>query len=1220
MSWRAIPTLIIALLALSATTGNAVRAAENTAVSTELPSRNVVAVVPRDWPPQYGVDADGKPTGFAIEIMDKIAALAGLWVSYRVVDDFAAVEEMMARGEADIVPNSGITPERASRFLFTAPVETIAVSIFVRSNTHNISRIEDLVGRKVGVVKASVGIDIVKINPDIKAEVQSTPQGALFELLAGHIDAIIYPRPVLQRLAREVRVEGRVKTVGDPVAEIKRAIRVQKSKPELLAVLDKAVKEFIEAPAYRQIYVKWYGKSVPFWDVSRVAWIMGALLAIVLLAFALWRYRLTRELTRRLAASEEKFRDLIEGGVPGVLIHRNQKPLFVNKAYAGIFGYDSPEEMLRQPSALDHVAPHEQERLKEIMNRRLWGLPAPEVYAFQGIKKDGSPIWLENRGRLVDWEGAAAVQRTVVDITARKLAELKLVAHTRRQAMLAELGQRALQEDDLAAVMNAAVDLIVRLLKVDYCEVLELMPGGDRLLLRAGKGWKPGLVGTFMIGIEESGQAAFEMRAKEIVSFEDLSAETRFRPSPLLIQHGVVSGMTLTIGDVEQPYGLLGVHSKVKRTFTEDDVATLGMVVMVMANAASRWRAEEAMRKSETRLRGAVESLQEGFALYDADDHLVMVNDVFRRIIPGSDGYLKMGLRFEELMRTLVESGLILDAVGREEDFIRERVELHRNPKGPILRHHSDGTWNIVKESRTPEGGIAVTITDVTELKRIENALRESREQLRAVVDGSPSPVTLKDKSGRYLMVNRAFAAWMASEPKDLIGKSIYDMLPNDAAEIMRVDQEVYQTGRMLTAELMVGYPDGVTRDILVTKGPIHSTGGEIAAVCTVVIDVTELKRKDRALAAARERFRVIVDNLPMGVNLKDKDRRFLLLNKKYEEWLGVSEADVLGKRAEDVIDEPIAQVDARFEHESAVLDRNTAVTRPCRVLRPDGTFQEVEITKFRIRGGDDEVALLGTITVDITDRKRAEMAMAELRAELAHVSRVSTMGEMTAGLAHELNQPLTAITNFAKGSLRRLNAGGRSVDLLPILELIADQALRAGDIIRKIRGFMNRTEPQKTRIDLRKTIHEVIGLMSGEFHLSGVDVVVKVPDSMPPVMADSIQVQQVLINLIRNAVSAMDGDASNHHRLEIGALDPDGKAVEIYVKDNGPGVAPDLADRLFEPFFTTKTDGLGMGLSLSRTIVTGHNGRIWMTSESGDGATFHFTIPTDAGDRHEQA
>jgi two-component system sensor kinase FixL len=120
--------------------------------------------------------------------------------------------------------------------------------------------------------------------------------------------------------------------------------------------------------------------------------------------------------------------------------------------------------------------------------------------------------------------------------------------------------------------------------------------------------------------------------------------------------------------------------------------------------------------------------------------------------------------------------------------------------------------------------------------------------------------------------------------------------------------------------------------------------------------------------------------------------------------------------------------------------------------------------------------------------------------------------------------------------------------------------------------------------------------------------------------MADQIQVQQVLLNLIRNAISAMNGDGSNHHRLEIGAIDQFGNDVEIYVSDNGPGVPADVTDRLFEPFFTTKTDGLGMGLSISRTIVTGHGGRIWLSSAPGHGASFHFTLPTVPGDPHARA
>jgi C4-dicarboxylate-specific signal transduction histidine kinase len=303
------------------------------------------------------------------------------------------------------------------------------------------------------------------------------------------------------------------------------------------------------------------------------------------------------------------------------------------------------------------------------------------------------------------------------------------------------------------------------------------------------------------------------------------------------------------------------------------------------------------------------------------------------------------------------------------------------------------------------------------------------------------------------------------------------------------------------------------------------------------------------------------------------------------------------------------------------VVDTRTVITRPLRILRLDGKMHDVEVTKFPILDAKGEVRLIGTISTDVTERKRADQNLAELQAELTHVSRISTMGEMAAGLAHELNQPLTAITNYAKGTLRRLHAGGGdSVDLMPIMELVAEQALRAGDIIRKIRGFMNRTEPQKTRIELHKTIDEVMSLLSGELHMTAIEVVVEVPKSLPSVMADSIQVQQVLLNLIRNAVAAMNGDGANHHRLQVGAKTDGANDVEIYVKDNGPGVPPDIVGRLFEPFFTTKTDGLGMGLSISRSIVTGHHGRIWFSSDAGGGASFRFTLPTGTGGKHDAA
>jgi|GEM_PF-1317248 len=1352
MSSRALGCLIFALQALWAMTAPAASAQD--APSQDKPSvasfqakRDVIAVVPRSWPPQYDIDDKGNPIGFAIDVMNEVAARARLTVTYRVVENFAAVEQAMKEGDADIVPNSGITPERSEEFAFTAPVQATAIAIIVRAKTTGIHNLNDLSGHRVGIVKTSVGERIVAPYEGIQPVISKDAVSALFELLSGHVDALIHAPSVVMVLAREVGVEDRIKAVGEPLTEIKRAIRVQKNQPELLAVLDAAVREFVGTPEYQRIYVKWYGKSAPYWTERRIAWVVGGALAALLIAFAWWRYRLVVQMNRRIAASEEQFRDLIEGGVPGVLIHRDNRPLFVNRAYARIFGYDGPEELLNQESALDHVAPHEHARMKAHAKTRMRGEKPPEVYEFEGIRKDGTPIWLENRGRVVYWEGALAIQRTIVDVTEKRKAEAALLLRSSQQAVVAELGQQALIDRDLVALMNTAVMLVAKFLETDLCGLLELPPGGDKLLLRAGVGWKPGLVGHATAGLGASSQAGYTLQTREPVVVADWHTESRFGKPPLLGGHGARSGVTVIIGDPEQPLGVLGTHTRTPRAFSEDEVLFLKTVAVMLASAISRKRADDALRASEERLRGALGSLLEGFILFDVDDRLVMINDVYRRINPNAQEFLENGAKFEDVIRANVERGIIADAVGREEAFVQERLAQHRSPKGPIVRRFTNGQSYIVKETRTPEGGTAVTFTDITELKRTEAALRDSekrfravtqsindaiiaindenriiqwnvgarrifgyeesemlgqplsivmpkrlrerheaaikhvkqtgesrligqtielaglhkdgsefpaeisigtwssggktyfsgvvrnitdrkraeaalrdsREQLRAVVDASPSAITVKDREGRFVLVNRAFADWMNSEPKAIVGKTLDDLFPVEAGELAALDNSVVGTGAITTNEITIRYGDGKIRDVLLTKGPVRSADGIIVAVCTVVTDVTDLRRVDRALREMQQRLQIVIDNLPMGINVKDREGRYVLVNKRFEEWHRVSASEVVGKRPEEISDLLKATAPSRNAQHQAVIEAKSVVTRPLRILRLDGRMHDIEVTKFPILDARGDVRLVGTISTDVTERKRAEQNLAELQAELAHVSRISTMGEMAAGLAHELNQPLTAITNYAKGTLRRLHAGGgESVDLLPIMELVAEQALRAGDIIRKIRGFMNRSEPQKSPIDLQKTIDEVIALLAGEINMGGIEVAVEVPSSLPPLMADSIQVQQVLLNLIRNAVAAMDGDGANHHRLEIGAKGDDAGDVEVYVKDNGPGVPPDIIDHLFEPFFTTKTDGLGMGLSISRSIVTGHHGRIWFSSGAAKGATFHFTLPTGTGDKHD--
>ncbi len=264
------------------------------------PPQNVVAVVPRSWPPQYQVDQNGNPVGFAIDVMDEVAARAGLTVSYVVTDSFATATDILRRGDADLIPNNGIIPNRMDKLAFTEPVETFVVSLFARSDSDSVAGVADLPGKKLAVVESNVGLFMFEERQDIDIRVYPDVRSALFELIAGRVDALVYPRPTILSLAREAGIEDRIKVVGGPLKEIKRGISVRKDDVVLLAALNTAVKDFVRSSAYQQIYTKWYGSPTPYWTAPRVASVMGVLTLLVLITMAWWRYKSLLTLNRNL--------------------------------------------------------------------------------------------------------------------------------------------------------------------------------------------------------------------------------------------------------------------------------------------------------------------------------------------------------------------------------------------------------------------------------------------------------------------------------------------------------------------------------------------------------------------------------------------------------------------------------------------------------------------------------------------------------------------------------------------------------------------------------------------------------------------------------------------------------------------------------------------------------------------------------------------------------
>ncbi|HET6521333.1 MAG TPA: ATP-binding protein, partial [Geminicoccaceae bacterium] len=281
-----------------------------------------------------------------------------------------------------------------------------------------------------------------------------------------------------------------------------------------------------------------------------------------------------------------------------------------------------------------------------------------------------------------------------------------------------------------------------------------------------------------------------------------------------------------------------------------------------------------------------------------------------------------------------------------------------------------------------------------------------------------------------------------------------------------------------------------------------------------------------------------------------------------------------------------------------------------------DGTTfpMELAVCEVRLPGR----RLFAGFVRDITDRRLAEHRVHQLQGELAHVSRLSAMGEMASALAHELNQPLTAIMNYVQ-ACRRLMASGRGGPerLAELMDRAAGQVSRAGDIIARLRQFIAKGETERTVEDINRVVEEASHLALIGAAERGVRVRLKLDPGLPSVLVDRIQIQQVVLNLVRNGVEALAQVERRELTLATAPAGPD--AVEIAVSDTGPGLSQEVSGRLFQPFVSTKPGGMGLGLSICRSIVDAHGGRLWAASEPGAGTTFHLRLPVAPSDHEQQ-
>jgi PAS domain S-box-containing protein len=415
--------------------------------------------------------------------------------------------------------------------------------------------------------------------------------------------------------------------------------------------------------------------------------------------------------------------------------------------------------------------------------------------------------------------------------------------------------------------------------------------------------------------------------------------------------------------------------------------------------------------------------------------------------------------------------------------------------------------------------------------------------------------------------------------------------------------------------EYRIVLPDGTVKHVHTIRHPVLNGAGDVVKLVGTSVDITERKQAEEALREGETRFRTFVDHAADALFIYDFEQGTIVdVNRQACESLGYTRQELIGTTALAIhLDSDRAATESIAERAAAgetVIDTHWH-------RRRDGTLFPVEVHTSQYWYGGCRFLL--KVARDISDRVRAEEERERLRqveAELAHLNRVTMLGELTASIAHEVNQPLSGIVSNGSACLRWLS--GDAPNLEEAREAARDivrGGKRAGEVIARIRALTKRAATPREKLDLNDTIREVLALVKDEAKKKSVIARTQFAEHLPPVSGDRVQLQQVLLNLVMNAIEAMSsiGDRARELVITTRNIDPD--QVQVTVADSGIGLDPNTMGRIFEPFYTTKSSGMGMGLSISRSIIQNHGGKLWAVANEGHGTSFCFTLPSKAED-----
>lgn len=607
--------------------------------------------------------------------------------------------------------------------------------------------------------------------------------------------------------------------------------------------------------------------------------------------------------------------------------------------------------------------------------------------------------------------------------------------------------------------------------------------------------------------------------------------------------------------------------------------------------------------------------------IYDLlSQRLLYVSPEYERIFGQSiDDVYKDGFAWMAMVhpddRPLVERNTALQRMGESTEmdyrivrpngevrWISSRVVSIRNEQGEIYR-------------------IAGVVDDITSRKHTEMALRRSEERLHVALDVTTHGVWEWDLRSKEMYLSPQVAKILGYEERGVRATFrgwLEQVAEEDRPRVMHglrafLAEAAEAPGHL---EYRMRHKSGSLRWIESRlKITERRPDGRAARLVGADSDITEQKRAHEALRDSEALFRMVVENASDMISWTDKDGRWKYVSPASFELMGYHPDELEGESAYRWMHDD--DFDAVMQLHGKLLRSPETQVLEHRLHHKNGGHVWVDVHARSVRDPNTgEFREILSVARNINDRKRAEEAEREHQRQLAHVNRVSTLGEMASGLAHELAQPLSAILYYARGASTRLrNSGGSTQAISDALDHIAAQADRAGEFIRRLKAFVRQAQPHIVPTDIREIMRDTLSFAAPETREHSVAIDLSLADDLPLVQVDRIQIEQVLLNIVRNGIEAMQATDRSARRLQIAvAREHDGR-VSVTVADCGSGLPEDGAERVFDPFFTTRPAGTGLGLSISRSIIEAHEGEMWAADGPDGGAVFGFVLPVSQGE-----